>query len=103
MREESPNHDQMQGALGDRKIFDFKLFVQEEFLHEALTPQYVDRVSFQDLNMIQIAQTYNCESVYLDESMQIPDMPGKTLVFKSDSVDNKYEAINNVLRRLLEV
>ncbi len=30
-------------------------------------------------------------------------MPGKTLVFKSDSIDNKYEAIHNVLRRLLEV
>jgi len=41
--------------------------------------------------------------VYLDEIMQIPDMPGKTLVFKSDSIDNKYEAIFNVLRRLLEV
>jgi hypothetical protein len=41
--------------------------------------------------------------VYLDDQMQILDMPGKTLVMKSDSLDNKYEALHNVLRRLLEV
>lgn len=35
--------------------------------------------------------------------MQILDMPGKTLVIKSDSLDNKHEALHNVLRRLLEV
>ena len=35
--------------------------------------------------------------------MQILDMPGKTLVIRSDSLDNKYEALYNVLKRLLEV
>ena len=41
--------------------------------------------------------------MYLDDQMQILDMPGKTLVIKSDSLDNKHEALHNVLRRLLEV
>lgn len=35
--------------------------------------------------------------------MQIPDMPGKTLVIRADSIDNKHEATFNLLRRLLEV
>ena len=30
-------------------------------------------------------------------------MPGKTLVIRSDSLDNKYDALYNVLKRLLEV
>jgi len=41
--------------------------------------------------------------VYLDDQMQILDMPGKTLVIRSDSLDNKYDALYNVLKRLLEV
>ena len=35
--------------------------------------------------------------------MQILEMPGKTLVIRSDSLDYKYEALYNVLKRLLEV
>jgi hypothetical protein len=35
--------------------------------------------------------------------MQIPDMHGKTLVIKSDSIDNKYEAAFNVFQSLLDV
>ncbi len=35
--------------------------------------------------------------------MQIPDMHGKTLVIKSDSLDNKYEAAFNVFQNLLDV
>ena len=30
-------------------------------------------------------------------------MPGKTLVIRSDSLDSKYDALYNVLKRLLEV
>jgi hypothetical protein len=41
--------------------------------------------------------------VYLDDQVQILDMPGKTLVIRSDSLDNKYDALYNVLKRLLEV
>jgi hypothetical protein len=41
--------------------------------------------------------------VYLDDQMQILDMPGKTLVIRSDSLENKYDALYNVLKRLLEV
>lgn len=41
--------------------------------------------------------------MYLDDQMQILDMPGKTLVIRSDSLDNKYDALYNVLKRLLEV
>jgi hypothetical protein len=41
--------------------------------------------------------------VYLDDQMQILDMPGKTLVIRSDSIDSKYDALYNVLKRLLEV
>jgi hypothetical protein len=35
--------------------------------------------------------------------MQIPDMHGKTLAIKSDSIDNKYEAAFNVFQSLLDV
>ena len=38
----------------------------------------------------------------LDDQMQL-DMPGKTLFIKSDSLDSKYGALYNVLKRLLEV
>ena len=41
--------------------------------------------------------------MYLDDQMQILDMPGKTLVIRSDSIDSKYDALYNVLKRLLEV
>jgi hypothetical protein len=41
--------------------------------------------------------------VYLDDQVKILDMPGKTLVIRSDSLDNKYDALYNVLKRLLEV
>jgi hypothetical protein len=41
--------------------------------------------------------------VYLDDQIQILDMPGKTLVIRSDSLDSKYDALYNVLKRLLEV
>ena len=41
--------------------------------------------------------------MYLDDQVQILDMPGKTLVIRSDSLDNKYDALYNVLKRLLEV
>jgi len=41
--------------------------------------------------------------VYLDDQMQILDMPGKTLVIRSDSIESKYDALYNVLKRLLEV
>ena len=41
--------------------------------------------------------------MYLDDQMQILDMPGKTLVIRSDSLENKYDALYNVLKRLLEV
>ena len=34
--------------------------------------------------------------------MQIPDMHGKTIVIKSDSLDNKYEAAFNVFQTLLD-
>jgi hypothetical protein len=40
--------------------------------------------------------------VDLDDQMQL-DMPGKTLFIKSNSLDNKYNALYNVLKRLLEV
>ena len=41
--------------------------------------------------------------MYLDDQMQILDMPGKTLVIRSDSIESKYDALYNVLKRLLEV
>ncbi len=45
---------------------------------------------------------FNCESVFLDDTMQIPDIQGRTLVLKADSINNKFEALQNVLKTLLD-
>ncbi len=45
---------------------------------------------------------FNCESVSLDDAMQIPDIPGRSLVLKADSINNKYEALQHVLKTLLD-
>ena len=34
--------------------------------------------------------------------MQIPDIQGRTLVLKADSINNKFEALQNVLKTLLD-
>lgn len=46
-REESPQ--ELMHPQGERKIFDFKLFVQEDFIAETLHPQYMERVSTSDI------------------------------------------------------
>jgi hypothetical protein len=45
---------------------------------------------------------FNCESVFLDDTMQIPDIQGRTLVLKADSISNKFEALQYVLKTLLD-
>lgn len=39
----------------------------------------------------------------MDESVTIPDIQGKVLVIQSDSLDNKYDAILALLKRMLDM
>jgi hypothetical protein len=50
-REYSPI-EREQVPIGERKIFDFKLYIQDEFIDEALNPQYIERVRYLSYNHV---------------------------------------------------
>lgn len=50
-----------------------------------------------------VAYHSKCTKLYFDESIEIPDMPGKILVFECDKISYKYDALNIILKDLLKV
>ena len=60
----------------EKKIFDFKLFLQEDFLNQdVFNEKYFNKVSLIYTNCcLKLIMMFNCESVFLDDAMQIPDI-----------------------------
>ena len=57
-------------------------------------------------NLENIAKETDCDQIYIDEDTQVPDYPGKILVFRAspqqNSVQSRVKAVEMILLRVAE-
>jgi len=89
--EERTRQHRGESPAKERMLFDFKVFIKEKFA-PAFTFSTLDR----------IVKTSNCDDIYVDDSIIIPDLPGKVLVIKAENIEVRTDAFFSILRKLEE-
>jgi predicted PilT family ATPase len=72
-----------------RLNFDFKIFIKEKYSQE-----------FSFSNLERIVNMSKVEDIYADDSVTVPDLPGKVLVIKGQGLEERTEALSSILRKL---
>ena len=69
--------------------FDFKIFIKEK---------HTSNFTFSTLD--RIVKATNCQDIYVDEALIVPDLPGKVMIIKSNNIEAKTDAFCSILRKL---
>jgi predicted RNA-binding protein YlqC (UPF0109 family) len=87
--EERSRQHRGESPAKERMHFDFKVFIKDKFA-AAFTFSTLDR----------IVKTSNCDDIYVDETIIVPDLPGKVLVIKAENIEVRTDAFFSILRKL---